>query len=375
VSGEAPTDVLIVGGGIAGYTTARTLRDLGYDGPVTVVEQEPSCVDHPPLSKRALVEGIPRSGLEFSSPAQLAEQRIHIVSGVGATAVTPTGAALSDGRFLTASTIVVAVGAAPNQPAMPGADDPRVVTLRGYDDAMRIRAHSGPGHTVLVLGGGFIGAEVAASLRTLGTAVVLVDPHELPGAHVLGTTLAGWLHQMHLTNGVDLRTTAVTTIDASAGGDEPLSVALADGTTVTADLVVAGIGVSPRTLPGVEAVAEAGGIVLPPTAHWEAARLDGQAAAARLLGRPTEPRGAAWYWTDRYGAHVEIVGDLVGKGEEIVRPGVAVFRVDGERLLGAASIDDPMTVRAARRIIDREVRVDQEALADPSVSLRRMLRS
>ena len=185
MSGEDPTDVLIVGGGVAGYTTARTLRDLGYDGPVTIIEQEPSCVDHPPLSKRALDEGTARTELEL-----------------------------------------------------------------------------------------------------------------VPG-----------------------------------------------------------------------------GVVLPAAAHWEAARLDGQDAAARLLGRAPAPRGAAWYWTDRYGSHIEIVGNLVGEGVEIVRPGVAVFRVEGDRLVGAATVDDPMTVRAARRIIDRDVRVDRDALADPSVSLRRMLRS
>nr|WP_243845278.1 oxidoreductase C-terminal domain-containing protein [Microbacterium halimionae] len=102
-------------------------------------------------------------------------------------------------------------------------------------------------------------------------------------------------------------------------------------------------------------------------------------AAALLLGTTPALRGTPWFWTDRYGHHIEVVGDLANAGLtgaaiDIIRAGTAVFRVDGDLLLGAASIDDPMTVRAARRIIDRGVRVDRDVLADPSVSLRRMLR-
>lgn len=374
MSAAAPADVLIVGGGIAGYTTATTLRALGYTGAITIVEHDPSCGDHPPLSKNALVNGASRADLDFATPERFDELGIAVESGVAATGITADGVSLADGRVLSAAAIVVAVGAEPSRPTVPGAHDPRVVTLRGYDDAVRIRAAAGPGSTVLVLGGGYIGAEVAASLRLLGAAVVLVDPHELPGAAVLGETLAGWMRELHTTNGVDLRTTMVSSIEPGSTSDAPLRVTLGDGTTVAADLVVAGVGVSPRTLPGIELVEPAGGTVLAPTAHWDAARLDGADTAARLVGRDPEPRGAAWFWTDRYDAHIEIVGELVGDGEEVVRPGVAVFRVDGDRLLGAASVNDPNTVRAARRIIDRGVAVDRAALADPSIPLRQMLR-
>ncbi len=371
MSATTPADVLILGGGIAGYTCATTLRDLGYDGAITIVESDASCSDHPPLSKSVLVNGAVRADLDFATPERLAELKITVHAGVAATEITRAGAILADGRVLTADALVVAVGAVARRPAMPGADDPRVVTLRDFEDAMRIRSAAGPGRTCLVLGGGFVGAEVAAALRGLGTTVVLVDPHENPGAHVLGDTLAGWLHAMHDTHGVTVRTTTVSSIDAS--GDR-LAVALTNGETVLVDLVVAGLGVEPRVLPGVEFVEPAGGVVLAATAHWDTARLDGTDAAARLLARDPAPRGAEWYWSDRYGSHIEIVGDLVGEGVDVIRPGVAVFRVEGDRLLGAASIDDPMTIRAARRLIDRRIPVDPSALADPTVSLRQMLR-
>ncbi|WP_458041984.1 MULTISPECIES: NAD(P)/FAD-dependent oxidoreductase [Bacteria] len=371
MSDTAPADVLIIGGGIAGYTCATTLRDLGYVGAITIVESDASCSDHPPLSKSVLVNGATRADLDFAPLERLAELKITVLAGVAATEITPAGVVLSDGRVLAADALVVAVGAAARRPMMPGADDPRVVTLRDFDDAMRIRGAAGPNRTVLVLGGGFVGAEVAAALRTLDTPVVLVDPHEMPGAHVLGDTLSGWMHAMHVTHGVDLRTTTVSSIDASG---DLLEVTLANGETVAADLIVAGLGVEPRVLPGSELVEPAGGIVLAATAHWDAARLDGMDAAARLLGQAPAPRGAEWCWSDRYGSHIEIVGDLVGEGADVIRPGTAVFRVAGDRLLGAASIDDPMTIRAARRIIDRGVSVEASALADPTVSLRQMLR-
>ncbi|MEV8267264.1 FAD/NAD(P)-binding oxidoreductase [Microbacterium sp. NPDC076911] len=378
MSDAHPADVLIVGGGIAGVTTATALRALGYAGKITLIESEPRCTDHPPLSKRALVTGCDREELDLLAAESASELDIRIVSGCAAIRVDATAGQveLADGSIWSAAAIVVAIGAEPNRPV--AVDNPNVVTLRGYDDAMRIRAAAGRGRTVLVWGSGFVGAEVTASLAALETRVVLVDPHERPGSHVLGETLAGWLHDMHAAHGVDVRQTRVEAIadDESRDG---LMVALADGTNVVADLVVAGVGVTPRVLPGAEKLMLPRGLRILPDAHWEAARFDGQAAAARLLGQEPSPRGAAWYWTDRYDHHIEVVGDLVGTGRsgsavDVLRAGSAVFRVDGDIMLGAASIDDPMTVRAARRIIDRQMRVDARALADPSRSLRQMLR-
>ncbi|MGZ0712809.1 FAD-dependent oxidoreductase (plasmid) [Coraliomargarita sp. W4R53] len=379
MSGDPPKDVLIIGGGIAGVTTATTLRALGYLGAITLVEAEPRCTDHPPLSKRVLVAGCALEELDLLTDERATELDIRIVSGRSAIRVDAVAgrAELADGSYLSAEAIVVAIGAEPNRPV--SLDDPRLVTLRGYGDAMRVRAASGPGATVLVWGGGFIGAEVAASLSGLAGRIVLVDPHETPGSHVLGATLAGWLHDMHVVHGADVRQTRVDAIVAEESRN-CLMVSLADGTNVAADVVVAGVGVTPRVLPGAEQLSLPRGLCIAAQDHWDAARLDGQAAAVRLIRQDPQPRGAAWYWTDRYDHHVEVVGDLVSVGAsgaaiDVVRPGKAVFRVDGDVLLGAASIDDPMTVRAARRIIDRGKPVDTKALADPSISLRQMLRN
>jgi len=406
-----PASVIIVGGGIGGWTAATALRDGGYAGEVTIVEAEPLAYDRPPLSKGVLVTGADLASLAFASADEFAAQRIALVAGAPAVRLDPGAVTLGDGRELRADHLVLAAGAAPRRPDFPGAE--AAVTLRAYRDVEQIRAAAAPGARLVVLGGGFIGAEAAASLRTIGAEVVLADRSPVPGVRVLGPTLAGCLHALHAANGVDVRVAVIESIEhpsthphprggdsaaaaharrrdtassrGLAGGGGPLVVRLTDGTTVQADLVLAGIGMAgPTPLPG----AEHADTVLAPADHWDDARLDGHDAAGRILGTEPPPRGAPWYWSDRYGHHLEVVGRLVGErqgegegeGEEIVRwaePGrpAAVFRLEGDQLVGAASIDDPNTVRAARRLIDQGIPVTATALRDPTISLRDLLRA
>src|SRR5690606_27664266 len=124
----------------------------------------------------------------------------------------------------------------------------RVLTLRTYRDVTRIREAATPGARIVVLGGGFIGAEAAASLRALGCEVVLVDRNPVPGARVLGEVLAGWLHGLHAAAGVDVRVTGIDSVEPAPAG---LTVRLTDGTSLEAALVVAGVGMLPQVpLPG-----------------------------------------------------------------------------------------------------------------------------
>lgn len=412
---NAIASVVIVGGGIAGVTVARELRAGGFAGGLTIVEGEPACYDRPPLTKAAFVEGASLESLAFATPEAYAEQRIDIAADVRAIAVEPGSAGgpgrvrLADGRVLEADAIVLATGVRARPASFPGGDLAEVGVLRDYRDAVRVRALARPGSTILVVGAGLIGAELTSGLVALGARVVLVDPQPTPGAAVLGETLARCLHAMHAAHGVEVRRAAVTSVAKRAGG---VLVALDDGTSVEADAVVvgAGIAVDPalagsagladpaaggsivvdaagRTaVPGIWAAGDAtwrrdeAGSLAPCAGHWEAARLDGAAVAADILGLPMPPRGADWYWSDRYGAHVEVVGRLVGDGVEVVRWAqpdrpAAVFRIADGLLVGAASIDDPMTVRAARRLIDQRVPLTEAQLADPGVRLRDLLRS
>ena len=411
---NAIASVVIVGGGIAGVTTARELRTGGFDGTVTIVEGEPACYDRPPLTKAAFVDGADLDSLAFATPDEYAAQRIDVLTGTRATAVEPgaRGAAglvrLADGRTLEAGAIVLATGVRARPPAFPGGDLAAVGVVRDYRDAARVRELARPGTTILVAGAGLIGAELSSGLVALGARVVLADPHQLPGAAVFGETLATYLHSMHAAHGVEVRRSAVSAVEEAADG---LLVMLEDGETIAAHAVVvgAGIAVDPtlarsagiadpaadgsivvgaggRTpAPGIWAAGDTTwrrdetGALVPCAGHWEAARLDGVSVAADILGRPAPPRGADWYWSDRYGVHVEVVGRLVGEGSEVVRFGdsgqpSAVFRTLDGLLVGAASVDDPMTVRAARRLIDQRVPVTEAELADPGVRLRDLLR-
>jgi len=371
---STPASVLIIGGGIAGWTAASGLRKGGFEGEVTVVEAEELSYDRPPLSKEALEGGASMASLAFASAEDLAAQRIELLAGTPAVGIGPGEATLADGRRLTAEHVLVATGAPVRRPDFPGADSERVATLRRYADLERIRAAAVPGARIVVLGGGFIGAEAAASLRTLGVEVTLVDRNEVPGTRMLGATLAGWLHGLHAVHGVETRVAGVAGV-TDPGDGAPLVVRLDSGEELPADLLLAGIGMAePVPLPGVEHA----DTVLPARPHWDAARIDGRDAATAILGQPPKGPTADWFWSDRYGLHLEVVGRLVGPGEEIVRwaePGrpAAILRLDGGRLVGAASVDDANTVRAARRLIDRGIAVTAEQLADPAIGLRELL--
>ncbi|GGA62492.1 hypothetical rubredoxin/ferredoxin reductase [Pseudoclavibacter endophyticus] len=407
----AAASVVIVGGGIAGVTTARQLRAGGFGGSIRIVESEPLCYDRPPLSKAAFVEGASLASLAFATADEYAGQDIEVVADVRATGIEAPGGAtgsvtLSDGRVLEAEAIVLATGAQARSPSFPGGDLPIVGVLRGYRDAVRLRAAVSPGARVLVVGAGFIGAELTSGLVELGAQVVLVDRNPVPGSRVLGGTLAGYLHGMHAAHGVDVRVGSV--VDAAVEGVR-VRARLDDGSSIAVDAVVVGAGIAIDTslaasagaeiddaiivdgagrtsVAGVWAAGDAtrrrgpDGSVAAPIGHWEAAELDGRAVAADILSasQPTL-RGAGWYWSDRYGIHLEVTGRLVGEGTEVVRwaePGrpAAVFRLDGAALVGAASIDDSNAVRASRRLIDQRIPLTAAQLADPAVSLRDLLR-
>ncbi|MDR5699493.1 NAD(P)/FAD-dependent oxidoreductase [Agromyces aerolatus] len=393
--------VVIVGGGIGGWTVASTLRSQGFDGDLVLIEREAACYDRPPLSKTALIDGSPLAALAFADAATIADLRIDVRLGSNAIRLDAEARAvvLDDGEVVDGEAVVLATGASARIPAFPGADLPGVTTLRTYADVVALRALAA--RTVAVIGAGLIGAEAAAALRALGSEVVLIDPNEVPGSRIFGSTMAQHLHAMHAEHGVDVR---ASTIAAITPVGTRLRVTLGSGDSIDVDGVLVGTGITIDTTlaaaagldvdgailvdedgrtsaSGVFAVGDATRARVPidapatPRGHWEAAQQDGRAVAAAILGLPREPRGAGWFWSDRYGHHIEVVGDVVAQGREVVRPGAhpTVFRIDGERLVGASSVDDPNTVRAARRLIDRAVSVSLAQLTDPHVSLRSLL--
>lgn len=392
--------VVIVGGSIAGWTLAASLRDGGFEGAITIVEREPACYDRPPLSKTVLTAGAGLADISFADDAKLAALGIDV--RVGRTAIALDGAtrtvSLDDGSSIRGDVVVLATGARARGGAFPGAELPGVLTLRTWSDAAALRALAG--RPVAIVGAGLIGAEAAAALRGAGSPVVLIDPNEVPATRVFGPTLAQHLHAMHTANGVDVR---IDTVAAVTRAGDALCVRLTRGDTIEVAGVLVATGIDIDTTlaqhAGLEIdegiVVEKGGRtrvdgilavgdatrrrgadgLAHPSGHWETAELDARAVAATILGAMPDARGAEWFWSDRYGHHIEVVGDVTTRGTEIVRPGAhpTVFRVDGDVLVGAASVDDPMTVRAARRLIGRAVPVRADQLADADVPVRSLV--
>lgn len=362
--------VLIVGGGISGVTTAAELRAGGFDGEVTLVDEGEFPYDRPPLSKEYLAGTRDFKQIALQPPEWYDDQRIRLVNRARVTALRSgeSGVELGDGLLLHAERVVLATGAVPLRPPIPGITSDRVHTLGSVADADRLRAALGPGIRLLIVGAGLIGAEVASTATDLGCEVMLADPVATPLAGVLGEALATWLHGRHAARGVETVHGAVSEFEDGIGGIRAhYSNSRA---TESFDVVLVGVGVTPRAELG------HGGERVE---HWEAAQVKGRNAAADILGVPAPAASVPWFWTDRHGRHVEAVGRLADAETTVVRGSFednsfAVFGLAGDQVIAAASVDDSNAVRVARRLIERRIPVDAGRLADASVNLRTLLR-
>ncbi|GAA4965815.1 NADPH-dependent 2,4-dienoyl-CoA reductase/sulfur reductase-like enzyme [Nonomuraea thailandensis] len=400
--------VVIVGGGIAGVSTAAALRAGGFDGDLTLVDAGEFPYDRPPLSKEYLAGSKDSKQIALQPPHWYDEQRVRLLSRTKVTALRTRdgGVELADGTLVPADRVVLATGGGAARPPIPGAGSDRVHVLRTVRDADRLRAALTPGARVLVVGAGLIGAEVASTCVDFGCEVVLVDPAATPLTAALGAELAAWVHALHDARGVTVKRTGV-----AAFADAPRGIKATFLTSLEPqefDLAVLGVGMLPSTSlaataglevdrgivvdahqvtsnPAVLAVGDPArmrrkGLLLPRAEHWEAAQHDGARAAATILGiRPPAPT-APWFWTDRHGCHIEAVGHMEAAEQIVVRgsfdhPAFSVFGLRDGWVVAAAAVDDSIAVRAARRMIDRRIPADPDRLSDPSVNLRTLLRA
>jgi len=236
---------VIVGGGLAAARTAEQLRRAEYAGPITIVSDEVHLpYDRPPLSKEVLRSEIDDTALK---PRDWYDEKdITLRLGQAATGIDTAAqtVALADGTSLGYDELVIATGLVPRRiPSLPDLDGIRV--LRSFDECMALRTHASSAKKAVVVGAGFIGCEVAASLRGLGVDVVLVEPQPTPLASVLGEQIGALVTRLHRDEGVDVRT-GIGVAEVCGQGHVD-TVVLTDGTEVPADLVVVGIGSHPAT--------------------------------------------------------------------------------------------------------------------------------
>lgn len=400
------TAVTIVGGGLAGFTTAQELRAKGFDGRIRMVDPEGEPYDRPPLSKEYLTGQFDAAKLRFvHHDGWYDEHQIELVDDYAVSIDPEKGAVtLAKNGVIDADVIVLATGGKARKLPCPGGDDPELRYLRTMADADALREILVPGHRLAIIGAGLIGAEVTSTAAKSGVETTLIDPVPLPGVGLLGPELAEMLHSEHAKHGVTVRTSYTQAVSRNGGG---WKVELSDGDPVAADTVLVGIGIHPDTAmaeeaglacdhgilvnavqrtehPNVFAAGDLARTIIGRVAqrrheHWESAMHEGQSAAAGILGQDPPKHPAPWMWSDRYGMHVEAVGDMtlgiaVTRRFDDGRPHTS-FRLDADhKMLGAAAVDDSKAIRAARRIIDRGIVVDPAKLKDPTVDLKKLAR-
>ena len=305
------TSVLIVGAGLAGARAAETLRAEGFDGAVTLVGDEPTApYERPALSKDFLAGTRSEENLLLRRPGFWEGRGIELLPGRRVVDVDPAGrvARTSRGEELRFDELVIATGATPRR--LPVALPRGVHELRTLADARALREELVPGARLVVIGGGFVGAEVASTARGLGVAVTIVEAAQAPLERVLGVAVGRLLADRWRAHGVDVRLrTGVASFRSDASG-RLASVLLTDGAELRADVALVGIGVSPAAelLPGRPAahIRAAGDVT--GSGHWTAAAFDGAAAAKRILGLAVSPPPPPYVWSDQFGQRLQIVG-------------------------------------------------------------------
>lgn len=416
---QHPDSILIVGACQAGVQIASSLRDFGYEGVITMIgaETHPP-YQRPPLSK-ALLKG--EAGVEdlfLRSEEFYREQRIELVLGERVTSlergIGGTGIARTDaGRAVAFDRLALAVGSRARRLQVPGVESDGVLYLRDADDAFALKRRLVDARRIVVVGGGFIGLEVAASARTLGKEVAVVLPSERLLARAVGSVTGEFIRDEHVSRGVRIATGhAVTRVVADESG-AVVGVITAAGEELGADLVIVGIGADPRVELGrqfglvveggiqvdAHAVASDGHTVaagdctnMPnPLVHGHGAerlRLESvnnateqaKVAAASLLQAPTPYRTIPWFWSDQYDVKLQVAGipdghdDVVIRGEVSGRKFSVLYYLRGE-LMAVECINNPAEFTQLRGALLRGLSLARDVAADTTISLRQALAS
>ncbi|MFI1833277.1 NAD(P)/FAD-dependent oxidoreductase [Streptomyces olivaceoviridis] len=385
--------VTIVGASLSGLYAARELRAQGFDGRLVIVGEEPHLpYDRPPLSKDFLIGRAGEGELALTDADETAGLDAEWLLGVRARGLDPRGRTvlLGDGRTVSTDGVVIATGAAARR--LPGDRLAGVHTLRTLDDARALRAELTRGHRrVVVIGGGFIGAETASSCARLGHDVTVVEAAPLPLVPQLGAPMAEACAALHRRGGVELVTG--TGVAALRGTATVTGVDLADGRRLPADVVIVGIGARPHTdwlvgsalalhdgvlcddgcvtaLPQVVAVGDVARVGGTRAEHWTSATEQPRAAATNLLAGHTvaTARTLPYFWSDQYDSRIQFAGryregDTVHLTEgEIADDGapgesgfLARYERDG-RTVAVLGVDRPRAFMRARRELQREER-------------------
>lgn len=398
--GPVARTLVLVGGGQASSVAARTLRRSGYDGRLIVVGEEADRpYQRPPLSKEYLESG-DAAALELLPESWTEQQDVEVRTGVRALKVSASdgGVLLDDGTFLEADGVLLATGSRARR--LPAFDADGVLHLRTRADADALRAQLRPGLHVVMVGGGFIGAELASVARARGAEVTLLEGAATPLAQAVGVRLGEACTRLQRAAGVQVRTNTLVGSVRREGGR---FVVATDAGVLEADLVVVGVGAVPndeiavdsgiatgngiwtdelcRT--SVERVFAAGDVANQTypsrggrfrVEHFDNASRQASVAARNMLGEQVPYDEPHWFWSDQFGHNLQYVGHAAATDRLVVRGDLeddrwTAFFLDGDRVSAAFALNAGDDVALARELIRARVAVPEATLRDPDADL------
>jgi NADPH-dependent 2,4-dienoyl-CoA reductase/sulfur reductase-like enzyme len=393
----AESRIIVVGASLAGWRAVESLRTEGYEGTISLVGEERHLpYDRPPLSKQVLAGTWPPEKAVLADKRRSSEARVHEVLGRRAAALDAATrtVTLDDGDVLRGDGIVITTGASPRR--LPGTEDlgqaDGLFTLRTLDDSLALRAAvtATEGARVIVIGAGFIGAEVASTCSTLGCNVTVLEPLAIPLQPILGPEIGTYCGSLHGAHGVELRTGVAVGAVRRSSGESRLEVELDGGEVLAADVVVVGIGVVPETewlkdsgltiengvvcndrLFAGDGIVAAGDVArwawrhdgseeMIRIEHWNLAAEAGVAAAKNLVAGRADAVSftpVPYFWSDQYGIRLQVIGSPRGSDEVVLVDGsfeegkfVALFGRGG-RLSAVMAIGRPRQLMMFRPLL------------------------
>jgi 3-phenylpropionate/trans-cinnamate dioxygenase ferredoxin reductase subunit len=400
--------IIIIGAGLAGLTVAEALRAEGYEGPVTMLGDEPYGPYHrPPLSKAFLLGDSQEVQLTMRAPELLAKKNITLKVGAGVTAIdrATKQVMLADGTKLAYDGLALCTGSRLRPLPLTGADAKGVFGLRSLDDSKAIAIAMDSARNVVIIGGGFIGLEVAAAARKKGKSVTALEAADRLMARVVAPLISQFYFDLHSGHGVEVILGALVSELVTEDGLIS-AVKTKDGREFPADLLVVGIGI----LPNAEIAEAAGiechsGIVVDACSRTNdpsivaagdctARRLDdggfrrlesvqnaseqGKSAAAALLGKERQFNAAPWFWSDQYDVKLQMVGLTAGFDQLVTRGYPAenkfsAFYYRANQLVAIDSLNQPTEHMTGRKLFEKGISPSPEQAADTTFSLNSLL--
>jgi 3-phenylpropionate/trans-cinnamate dioxygenase ferredoxin reductase component len=399
---------VIVGASLAGAKAAETLREEGFAGRVVLVGAEDERpYERPPLSKDYLRGEVGREKVYVHDESFYSKHDIELRLGTTAVDLNTSTSELTldDGDRLSYDRLLLATGSEPRRLTIPGAELDGVLYLRSVHDSDTLRERLDRGGAVVVVGAGWIGAEVAASAGQRGLEVTVVEPASVPLERVLGAEVGAIYRDIHTDHGVEML--MGTGVEAFEGDEAVERVRTSDGRAIECDFVVVGVGVQPRTqlaeragldvdngilvdehletsVPGVFAAGDVTNARHPfygeriRVEHWANALHQGPVAARNMLSRPEAYDRVPYFFSDQYDVGMEYAGyarswdRVVFRGDPASREFIA-FWIGDERVVAGMNVNVWDVNDPIRRLISERVAVDDRRLADPDVPIDRLV--